>query len=200
MRAMLLSPLIGYCYQMYDLSDLRKLRKQLGLTQLELARMSGVSQSFIAKIESGKVDPSYEKVKRIFSVLENLRAKSSLKALDVMEPNLITVREEASVLEAAEIMRKHAISQMPVTRDKKIIGSITEGGIVKKIVEDGGLDKVARMKVKDIIEECFPIVNTETPIEPIAKLLNYYPAVLVAERGRIVGIITKSDLLRVGKK
>jgi predicted transcriptional regulator len=35
-----------------------------------LAKFAGVSQSFIAKIESGKIDPSYSKVKTIFDVLD----------------------------------------------------------------------------------------------------------------------------------
>jgi predicted transcriptional regulator len=42
----------------------------LGLTQGQLAKIAGVSQSFIAKIESGKIDPSYSKVKTIFDVLD----------------------------------------------------------------------------------------------------------------------------------
>jgi len=37
--------------------ELRTLRETLGLTQKELARRIGVSQSFIAKIENEKIDP-----------------------------------------------------------------------------------------------------------------------------------------------
>ena len=36
-----------------------KIRKQLGLTQIQLANLAGVSQSLIAKLESGRIDPSY---------------------------------------------------------------------------------------------------------------------------------------------
>ena len=48
------------------LNEISKKRKILGLTQSELAKLAGVSQSLIAKLESGKIEPSYTKVKTIF--------------------------------------------------------------------------------------------------------------------------------------
>lgn len=53
-----------------SLDEIAKRRKLLGLTQKQLAKIAGVSQSFIAKIESGKIDPSYSKAKAIFDTLE----------------------------------------------------------------------------------------------------------------------------------
>jgi DNA-binding transcriptional regulator YiaG len=40
-----------------DPKQLKKIRVQLGITQSELAKAAGVSQSLIAKLESGLVDP-----------------------------------------------------------------------------------------------------------------------------------------------
>ncbi|MBI2079314.1 helix-turn-helix domain-containing protein, partial [Candidatus Micrarchaeota archaeon] len=45
-----------------DVSKLGSLRRKLGITQKELAKLAGVSQSLIAKIEMGKIDPAYSKV------------------------------------------------------------------------------------------------------------------------------------------
>src|SRR5687767_16022587 len=53
-----------------EIDEVRLLRRQLGLTQQELARMAGVSQSLIAKIERGLVQPSYSNVKRLVEALE----------------------------------------------------------------------------------------------------------------------------------
>lgn len=46
------------------------LRQQAGLSQVELARLAQVSQSFIAKLESGKIDPTYSRVLRLEHVLQ----------------------------------------------------------------------------------------------------------------------------------
>ena len=61
------------------LEDIAKRRRQLGLKQSELAKMAGVSQSLIAKLEAGTIDSSYTKVKTIFDILERLEPKQKSK-------------------------------------------------------------------------------------------------------------------------
>ena len=50
-------------------------------------------------------------------------------------------------------------------------------------------------KVKEIMQESPPIVSKTTSIQVVSNLLKHYPMVLVSEEGRLVGLITKSDLL-----
>ncbi|MDH5420035.1 MAG: helix-turn-helix domain-containing protein, partial [Candidatus Bathyarchaeota archaeon] len=59
-----------------SLEEVAKKRRILGLTQKQLAKLAGVSQSLIAKLESRKIDPSYTKVKAIFDVIERLEIKT----------------------------------------------------------------------------------------------------------------------------
>ncbi|MHA1431033.1 MAG: helix-turn-helix domain-containing protein, partial [Candidatus Freyarchaeota archaeon] len=47
--------------------DIKRLRKKVGLTQTELAEKAGVSQSLIARIESGSVDPRLSTLQRILN-------------------------------------------------------------------------------------------------------------------------------------
>ena len=54
-----------------DPKQLKKIRVQLGITQSELARVAGVSQSLIAKLESGLVDPSFSTMKAISEALRS---------------------------------------------------------------------------------------------------------------------------------
>ncbi|WAM36575.1 helix-turn-helix domain-containing protein [Caldicellulosiruptor acetigenus] len=50
---------------------IRHLRKEKGLTQKELAKLTGISQSYISELEAGiKTNPSIEIAKRIAEVLE----------------------------------------------------------------------------------------------------------------------------------
>ena len=62
-----------------QLEEIEKRRKILGLSQKELAKMVGVSQSMIAKIETGRINPSYTKTKDIFDLFESLEKKREIK-------------------------------------------------------------------------------------------------------------------------
>ncbi|MBI2647565.1 helix-turn-helix domain-containing protein, partial [Candidatus Woesearchaeota archaeon] len=63
----------------YELVEVKKIRKKLELTQTQLANRAGVSQSLIAKVESGRIDPTYSKTKKIFSALSELEKKEEIK-------------------------------------------------------------------------------------------------------------------------
>src|SRR5215467_13361990 len=62
--------------QVIDPNQVGPERKRLGLSQSELARRSGVSQSFIAKMEAGLIDPAFSKMRAISSVLEAIERTS----------------------------------------------------------------------------------------------------------------------------
>ena len=67
-----------------SLNEIKKLRKKYNLNQKELADKAGVSQSLIAKIESGKVEPTFTKAQKIFEALDELREKEEIKAKEIM--------------------------------------------------------------------------------------------------------------------
>ena len=176
-----------------ELSTIKKIRKNLCLTQAELAKLADVSQSLIAKIESGKIVPNYEKAKRIFDALESLSISEERKAADIMSKHVVSVRENDSVIKAAKLMEKHAFSQLPVIKNGRSIGTVTEHTIIESLQK--GLDP-KKAKVRDIMRESLPIIPAETKFSALACLLEHEQALLVAKKGRIVGIITKSDLLK----
>ena len=62
-----------------ELSSIRIKRQRLGIKQKELAEKSGVSQSLIAKLEKGLIEPSYSLTVRIFLTLESLEHKNEKK-------------------------------------------------------------------------------------------------------------------------
>jgi len=53
-----------------ELSEIKRLRQKVGLSQTALAKKAGVSQAHIAKIESGKVDPRFSTVEKILQCLK----------------------------------------------------------------------------------------------------------------------------------
>ncbi len=167
---------------------IKKLRKEARLTQKKLAELAGVSQAHIAKIEQGKVDPRLSTVNKIIEVLTEGRKR---KCKDIMTKGVLFARPEDDVLKVSEIMVKNAISQMPVLNGKKVVGTITEESIIRNLGAN-----VAKEKVKNVMDPPLPMVSEETPIEAVHSLLERYQGVLVAREGEILGILTRSDLLK----
>ncbi len=176
---------------MEELNELKKIRKKLGLTQTELAKRANVSQSLIAKIESGKIDPSYGNAKKIFETLDMLDRENEMCAKDLMYKKVLYAKSSDSVKTTIIMMRKKNISQMPVKRSNKIIGYISE-----QILLDNILEGEAQKKVSDVMNSSPPIVPPNTSHGVVANLLKHFPFVLVKEKEDVVGIITKADLLK----
>lgn len=176
-----------------DPSIIRKIRKELGITQEELARKAGVTQAYIAKLESGKVDPRLSTFNRILQAL--LECKRALpKAKDVMSSPVISVKPYEKVETVIKLMNSHNISQIPVISGSKVVGSVTERSLVRRSLE---YEDIYDRKVLEVMDEPFPIVNEEEDLEVVKYLLEEHPAVLVQDRtGRIVGIITRVDIFK----
>lgn len=178
---------------MEELTELKKIRKKLGITQNDLAKKANVSQSLIAKIESNKIDPSYTNAKKLFETLSLLDKTTELTAADFMHTKIISVRSTDSLRDAIERMRRRNISQVPVLRKKKVVGYISESGLLDKII-DG---ETQSLKIGDIMEPAPPIIPPSTSQGVIANLLRHFPCVLIEDKGELQGIITKADLLKV---
>jgi len=175
----------------YELNEIKQIRKGFGLTQSDLARMADVSQSLIAKIESNRIDPTYSKTKKIFEALDNLSKKEEIKAEEIMNKNIISLRSDDSIKDAIKKMKKHAISQMPIIEDNNAVGFVSEAVILDSLMQQKG------EKVKDIMQDSPPVVSKQTNINLISNLLKFYPIVIISENGKLRGVITKSDVLKV---
>lgn len=175
-----------------ELKEIKVRRKELSLTQKELSEKTDVPQSIIAKIENQKISPSYESAKKIFDALGS-ETKKYLTAKEIMTKNIISIKEKDKVGKAIQLMNRHGISQLPVLRKGIPIGTVTEKTIVEKI-GSGRIESSA--KVSELMEECLPIIEAESKIEAVSSLLKYYSAVLVKEKDKLVGIITRTNIIR----
>jgi predicted transcriptional regulator len=179
------------------LEDIAKRRRQLGLKQSELAKMAGVSQSLIAKLEAGTIDSSYSKVKTIFDVLERLEFKTRVQAEKVLHNEVISIQKSEPISKVVKIMKERGYSQIPVFDGKQSVGSISERTILRQILAGKDLEQISGFPTEEIMEEAFPQINEDAPLPLITSLLQTYSAVLVSRKGVIIGIITKADLLRM---
>jgi predicted transcriptional regulator len=180
-----------------DIDEVAKKRRIMGLTQQKLARLAGVSQSLIAKLESQKIDPSYTKVKAIFDALERLQIKTEVVAGEVLHSNIIAIQKSDPVSKAVHAMAEHGYSQLPVFDGDHSVGSISEKTIIGKVSAGKDLSQVSKLPVGEVMEEAFPQVGEDAPLPLISSLLQIYPAVLISAKGKVVGIVTKADLLKM---
>ena len=167
---------------------LKKMRTEKGITQKELAEAAEISQAHIAKIENDKVDPRLSTVNRLLSVLNAAEAPRTCGS--VMKRSIIKASPATPVTGIISVMKESGVSQIPIMDDSGHVGSITESTLIHNIDRN-----LSEKSAKDIMGSPFPVISSEDPVEVAQSLLDFHPAVLVTEKGKISGIITKSDLL-----
>ena len=181
--------------QIITADDLRRLRKRYGLTQKVLAQKSGVSQSLISRIENKTVDPRLSTIRKIFEAIIFLQNKEGT-ARDVMHGSVITINALESVQKAIDLMKKNAISQLPVLKDDKIIGSIRESTLINRFSKSKNTETFFSSSVYNIMDEPFITVEPNITFDAVVDLLlKGNPAIIVLEQKKIIGIITKIDVL-----
>jgi len=143
-----------------------------------------------------------------------------MKARDLMSTNLITVTKDTPLKEVADLMVKHRISGIPVVDGDRLLGIVTEsdmlvrakklelptflpfiGGIIylegpSRLNEE--VKKMTAIKAEEIMTTKLHTITPDETLETIATLMvekkvNRLP---VVEDGRLVGIITRSDVVR----
>ncbi len=181
---------------MQSLETIALRRRALSLTQSQLAHLSGVSQSYIAKLEAKKIEPSYSKVQAIFEALFELEQGRETKAGEIMTENVLSVNPEDSVQEAVNLIWKHSISQIPVLSRGIPVGGITERHLIDLVMGGKQNNSLREKQVSTVMGDPFPLVGEDAPVSLIASMLKIYPAVLVQRKGKVIGIITKADLLK----
>lgn len=180
-----------------SLEEIAQKRRMLGLKQAELAKLAGVSQSLIAKLESGKIDSSYTKAKAIFDALERLEVTTKIQAGKMLHNEVVGIQKSEPVSKAVQLMKRHGYSQLPVFDGTHPVGSIHEKTILRQILAGKDLAQISKLPTEEVMEEAFPQVDEDAPLSLISSLLQVYSAVLVAKKGEVVGIVTKADLLKM---
>ena len=111
---------------------------------------------------------------------------------------LITLDANQTVAEAVSLMKKYHIENIPVTQQGNIIGSVSESGLFNTIVS--GQD-VMQQTIAEHIENPYPEVTIDTPIDRISKLINRENgAVLCKDEAGNYHIITKYDIIDANSK
>lgn len=176
--------------------QIRRMRLQYDLTQADLAKAAGTSQSLIAKLERGRLNPSYEAVRKLLETLDRLGSEEEAAASDLMNAAPVFAEPLETVGKALDRMKKNGFSQMPVVDHGRPVGSLSESAILALIEQGSALEDVRRQSVRQVMRGGFPTVEPQTRKRTLVELLKDNDAVLVVREGKLVGLVTKTDVLR----
>lgn len=182
--------------------------KRIGLSEEELTEiLERYSQTFNLGVED---------LSRLIGAAELQAASHAVGPLDaegIMSRDLVTVRPDATLSTVATLFRKHNFTSLPVVdREQKFLGIIFQMHLINRASEDAlrlhrrfgsalrrlvepGWEGPAR--AGDIMNVAVPRATTKTPLRALLPLLaeGHVDAVPVLEYGRVVGIVTRTDLI-----
>jgi len=109
--------------------------------------------------------------------------------------DLITLDANETIARAAHLMNEHDYSQLPVTKNGRIVGSINDAYIFGLLMKDPGIKEKA---LESVMQPAFPFVDISTSVQSLATMLtNENPAVLVKDfKIDKTYIITRHDVLK----
>lgn len=142
-------------------------------------------------------------------------------ARDIMSADPTTIGPDASVRDAAKLMMEKSVGSLPVVDGDALIGIVTEGDLIMQDVKlefptymqllDGfimyppatarfetELKKAVAATVSDVMTADPVTVDVDASIEDVATLLSERDVsrLPVLEGGRLVGIVSKHDIVR----
>jgi CBS domain-containing protein len=120
-----------------------------------------------------------------------------LKAEDVMVREVVTLDENVSVKEAADIMSQQGINSVIATEKGRAIGIVTERDILKRIVSEDKNSK--KTKIKDIMSSPLVVIAPSTDLEEAARLMfdKKIKNLPVIDKNRLIGLVSLTDICRL---
>jgi CBS domain-containing protein len=121
---------------------------------------------------------------------------SGLLVRDVMSKNVKTVRPNSTINEVVRKMNKFEIGSIIVTDGEKPVGIITERDILRRVLEVTMASEA--MKAKEIMSSPILTIESQATTEEAATLMNSkrIKKIPVLEDGKLIGIVTSTDIVR----
>lgn len=181
----------------------RKARISLGISQKALAKLAGLSQGEIARLERrpAELNPSYATLFSVVSAINdyntmNSREVTSKLAYELMHRKIVYVKPNEKVKRALELMRNNDFSMLPVLDNRhRCIGSLNQKKLLELALGTG--KRIDNIVVKEVMEGPLPQIDKNTPLSKVKSILENWDAVLITDRDRAIGIITIYDFFKI---
>jgi acetoin utilization protein AcuB len=129
-----------------------------------------------------------------------------MKIRDIMSTNVVTATEDTLVNDAKKIMEAHRIRRLPVMKKDKLVGLVTKHMLLEAAPSPATSLNIwelnyllSKMTVKEIMIKNPFTISPDMPVEEALQLGQDkgFGAFPVVEDGRLVGVVTESDIVRM---
>ena len=125
--------------------------------------------------------------------VERVTASTLLAAKSDGAPELVTVTPGQTVRQALNLMDTYDVSQLPIVENDECVGALDEASLMARAIAQ---PVVLEQPVRDIMEQPYPVVEADSPLDRVSDLLSREtPAVLVRRQGKLAGIVSRYDVL-----
>jgi CBS domain-containing protein len=109
-----------------------------------------------------------------------------------------SVDEDATVAQAREFMRAHRIHHLPVTRDGKLAGLVSDRDIKLVLGPDFAYPDEAQTRVRDVMVRDAYVVDLEARLDEVLHHMAAHQlgSAIVTREGRLAGVFTTTDACR----
>jgi cystathionine beta-synthase len=162
--------------------------RDLGKDDVVVFLVADTGERYLSKFHSDE----WMKEKRMLGVEKMTVGLINQLKSDDSTPHLVSIGPDHKIGDALQMMKAYGLSQLPVLEEGKSVGSIREGRLMAKLLDNREL---MESQVSDVMDRALPVLNEDISVQTAVKYLKSSPALLVEEYGRIVGIITRQDVL-----
>ena len=115
---------------------------------------------------------------------------------DIMKSNVISIDSSMTVKDAAKMMNDAGVGCIVVMEKNSTVGILTERDFVRKIIAQ---EKSLSTPVKDVMSSPLITIDPDESVWELAQLMKVkrIHKVPVADKGKLIGIVTSTDLTRL---
>jgi cystathionine beta-synthase len=171
------------------IAGLRQMKDKLKKDDLVVVIFHDHGSRYVAKIYNDEwmLDRGFLEVETVGDLINGLGRR-----------RLVTIDKSKKVMDALELMKKYDIEHLPVMDVHEMVGSISQGSLFKKLIEQAD---VREMLVADVMDKALPVVELDTPLERLTSFINKdNGAVLTRDDSGQYSILTKYDILNAFSK
>jgi CBS domain-containing protein len=146
---------------------------------------------------------------------------AEVPVVNIMTTEVVSVAKTTEVTEVARLMVEHAVSGLPVVEDGKVVGIVTERDMIAQEIEfdpptygtfldavfrlpwdksDEELRRILATRVEQLMSDDVVTVLPTATVRDAASLMykrRVNPLPVVDEQGRLVGIVSRSDIVKL---